>query len=371
MLRCDRRIERLAWIVGLVVALNMVSDTVWAWEIETGFSDACHESMSGEVAAHTIVGAEAFGETEAGLAVDQKVPLPDSDKWNKLSDLLLEGVDVEVDSRREKFVLTSLVLGSRYPDSGGTAVVNLSSSRELHVYSADQQKHCLRREQDDGPKGNASALEATREHITELVERARRAGRRPPDEQLIVRETFVELYGAVDIEVWAPAFWAGSALHTFQDCFSHTIRTEDLERVLHVLNYTEAITEQHEPARDGLAHSTAMDACKGDAEQIAEVTRLATAQFLAAFVDEVYERDPDAMQAVLRDWTTYQPGCTVENDICESKWLDIAQKGKAAPLVNTPSCSTSGGRGHRWGVWMAILLLVAYARSSLTNSRNK
>lgn len=344
-------IVRLTWLLGLVAALNMVPGTVLAFEIETGFSDACHESMAGEVAARTIL------RPTSGLAVDQRVPLPDSDNWSKLSELLLEGVDVEPDNPRERFALTSLVLGSRYPDSGGTAVVNLSSTRELHVYSTAQEKHCLRRAGDDGPKGNASALSAARGYIETLLERAQRAYARPPAEQLVVKDTFVELYGTVEIEVWAPAFWAGVALHTFQDCFSHTIRTDDLERVLHVLNYTEAITESHEPTRDGLAHSAAMDACKGEGEPIADAARVATAEFLTAFTNDLDARKPHALEPVLEDWTSYEAGCTVENNICESKWLDIAEQGKAAPLVSTPSCSSAGGVRSGWGLMLFFLLL--------------
>lgn len=353
-----------AWVVGLGLVLLVGSGDASAWQIETGFSDACHESMSGEAAGRTIIGAG------GPFSVGQKVPLPDTDQWDKLANLILEGVDAEYSNQREKFVLVSLVLGSRYPDSGGTAAINLSSTREMHVYSAAQEEHCLRSARDDGPKGNQSALQAARSHIREIVAKGKSYRELPVDQQVITRKTFVELYGEVDIKVWAPAFYAGYALHTFQDCFSHTIRSDNLERVLHVMNYTEAITEQHKPSRDGLAHSMAMDECHDRAEEIADVVRVATADYLTAFADEYTGRDPEAIETVLGDWATYEAGCTVENDICDSKWLDIAEQSKSGPLVSTPSCSAAGRGGVGLG-WLLICMVVAYCSTSLTNSRNK
>lgn len=338
------------WGCALAALLLIAPTSASAWEIASGFSNNCHEAMAGEVADQTIL--EAGGQFEAG----EQVPLPDSDEWNRLADLLLQDMDIELDNERQKFAMVSLVLGSRYPDTGGDAVTNISSSRDDHVFSSAQEEHCLRREDHNGPKGNKQALEAARANIQKHLDKALSYRDGPPEQQVITRKVFVEYYGDVDIEVWAPAFHAGFALHGFQDCFSHTIRTDDLNEVIHVLNYTDAIKEDYDRDRDGYPHSSAMDQCEGQAEEIADVARQAGGDYLTAFVDEYTGTNPNAMESTLDRWTSYQPGCTVENNLCDSQWLEIAENGQAAPLVELPTCSATGHTDHGpTGFWLLLL----------------
>lgn len=345
-------------LVGLLVCLTGAQAN--AYTIDTRLSTACHEEMTAQAIDDTV-------DNYASLAPAQAVPVPDDDKWRALADLVLDDVGLAPEGRTERFVLASLVLGARYPDTNGQAVTNLRNARQVHADPDKQARHTLRSDEDDYEEGNRQALGDARQLIRDRLAEASRLLEAPPDEQIGVRKTFIDFYGLVDFEVWLPAFHLGYALHTLQDSFSHTIRSEDLRHVYHVMNYAEALTEEHLPERDGWAHSGAMDECDGKADPIADVAEQATADLIEAFetdrqAGQISGQETAASEEVLDRWMSYLPGCTFENDFCDSPWVDVAKESQAAPLLERPAmlCATGANAGAPGALaGLAALLLGA------------
>ena len=134
---------------------------------------------------------------------------------------------------------------------------------------------------DDGPEGDEIAITGMKSAIVDLARITFESWQLPPEQQLIVVPYF-DFYGIVDIEVWAPAYYLGRALHALQDSFAHTIRSDDLSQIRHVLNYVDAIEGHLSEARDGLPHSAHMDSCDGDTLPIVMTAVTASAELIAA-----------------------------------------------------------------------------------------
>ena len=51
----------------------------------------------------------------------------------------------------------------------------------------------------------------------------------------------LDFYNRIQVDVWEPAFRPAEAMHTVQDSFAHTIRSEadDLKKIATALNYAE------------------------------------------------------------------------------------------------------------------------------------
>lgn len=64
-------------------------------------------------------------------------------------------------------------------------------------------------------------------------------------------------------------------MHTLQDCYAHTLRSADGRTVYTVLNYIEAVGGTLNEARDGMAHSDALDRCQN--AELAPLVARATA----------------------------------------------------------------------------------------------
>jgi hypothetical protein len=64
----------------------------------------------------------------------------------------------------------------------------------------------------------------------------------------------LDFYNRFQGDVWEPAFRLAEAMHTVQDSFAHTIRSEadDLKKIATVLNYVDAISTDFNAERDGL-----------------------------------------------------------------------------------------------------------------------
>jgi hypothetical protein len=192
--------------------------TTRAYGINTGFTDGCHEQITGA----------AFDRFLLHLP-STEVVVPNSG-WRRVARFLVRDLNLDPDllDDREQFVIMSLVLGVRHPDTDGHSVLSFDHARGLHTDPdpSVQHVHVLRAQGDDGPGGNASVIEGARASIMESLERARDAAWQPADQQRIEARIFVDFYGPVEVKAWAPAFWIGHAAHTLQDSFSHTIRNE-------------------------------------------------------------------------------------------------------------------------------------------------
>lgn len=327
----------LSLIAFLACALTFSSAT--AYTAGSGFSNSCHERMT----------QDALQEPLETLMANVKIPLPEDGTWTRVSDALLNELEFE-GTRTERFAIFSFIVGSRYPDTKGHAFSDTGKIRDRHSESIQQYDHALRRIDDDGADGNQEAVIGTRDRIREKVEDALQAMRRPADEQIIVREIYVDFYGPVDTELWAPAFHLGFASHIVQDSFSHTIRTLDLKRILHVLNFVEASRGIIEEDRDGLSHSGAMDDCEGLASEISPSAVDATRDFYVAFNAEAFEMQTGELELFFMEWMSYESGCDLDNDICDSQWLEIAQQNPTTPVCS----STSSARGD----WLPLALLL-------------
>jgi len=174
---------------------------------------------------------------------------------------------------------TSIVLGVRDPDLRGGGPADLRSLRNIHLGAGTQDDHYLRRGDHDGALGVTAAAEEARARLWELLERSAEAFAADPDgARRVPVQVWVQYYGTVEIEVWEPLFLLGEALHLVQDSFTHRYRSDDLRTVLTIQNYVEAVEGDHEPERDGPAHSNALDDCTR--EELAPV-RAAAVDWLA------------------------------------------------------------------------------------------
>ncbi len=303
-----------------------------AYEIQTGFSEGCHEVISARAAD------ESFSDR---FSIGDEVTIPEDDNYEAISESILVELGIEWNSPKERYLLTSLVVGSRWPDTRGYVFTNSAEIRGAHVESDEQYNHALRKPTDDYEEGNQRAVEGARATIQRQLDTAAALLDGPQEQQNMKRTVFVEYYGEVELTLWGPAFHLGFAAHTLQDSFSHTIRSEDLTTILHVMNFAEATRGELEAERDGLAHSAAMDRCNEDASEIAEVAERATREMFTAFYRSTREGQPSALPEVMDKWMTYEAGCDFDNDFCESEWLPIAETDPAKPFFQSIfGCST-------------------------------
>ncbi len=316
----------------LILALLGIvhSEQADAFTVSSGVSDACHETITHQA-----------GES---IVFDMKMPpdvVPGNGQWKKISRFLLEPMDLdpgEVDAT-ERFMLTSLIIGSRMPDTDGHSIMNLENLHRLHgdPSAIGQYAHALRGPDDDYAQGNASAVLGARQLILELIDKGVSYMDLPPDEQLIRAPVYVDFYGRINVDVWAPLYYAGQAAHALQDSFSHMIRSDEdnLQKIVHVMNYVDAISSDFDEDRDGLAHSDSMDKCfSEDLTEIFDASVQATADLLIAMRDQATGENSEATFQVLEKWLTLKTGCTKTNEFCgNERWLEVVRQKQTGPYM--------------------------------------
>ncbi|MCP4602466.1 MAG: hypothetical protein GY847_18450 [Proteobacteria bacterium] len=332
---------RRRWIfILLTTALGIsFSSHTSAFTVSSGVSDACHETITHRA-----------GES---IILDMPMPsgvVPEGGDWKKLSRFLLEPMNLdpgEVDDA-ERFMLTSLIIGSRAPDTDGHSIMNMENLHRLHgdPSAIGQYSHSLRGPDDDYAEGNAAAVAGTRQLILDLIEEAVSYLDLPPREQLTRAPCYLDFYGRINVDVWAPLYLVGKAAHVLQDSFSHAIRSDedDLQKIVHVMNYVDAISSDFDEDRDGLAHSDSFDMCfSDDLAEIFDASIEATADLLVAVRDQLGGQDPEASHLTLDKWLTLKLGCSQANDFCGNRrWLDIARQEQTGPyLKEMLGCSTA------------------------------
>lgn len=327
-------VHRAALVTATVALLSAVPAMGLAFQITSTFSTSCHESIT--LAAYLFV--------FEGQTAD--VPLPSDPASRRLISSIASELPGSITDPRDQFVAVSLLLGVRFPDTGGHSILNFVQVRDAHSDPAEQYKHALRKPADDGREGDRNVVAGVRERITNRIDAMRLELARPPEEQLRRVPTYLDFYGQFEVEVYAPAFELGLATHTLQDSFAHAIRSDDLRRIRHVFNFAEAIAGGHEDERDGLAHSDAMDLCEPDGPNVELVlaARQATAELFAAARDELSGVDDAAVRGVLDAWVTLEPGCDATNDFCNSRWLDLARTDPSGPYLGC-TCTTQPRSG--------------------------
>jgi hypothetical protein len=174
----------------------------------------------------------------------------------------------------------------------------------------------------------------------------------------------VDFHGEVEIDAWAPAFYLGKALHTIADSFSHTIRTDDMSKIIHVLNYAEAVAGEWKEERDGLRHSNSMDECTEAMGPVLEGVLQASVDlvFAAMAVIEGEDENLVGVQAVMDKWLTYETGCSMQNNYCDSQWAQRAKDDPTLPYMESIFGCSCGGRAGAPALILIFLIPAIFRR---------
>jgi len=315
---------------------------------------ACHEEMTRDGFLALVA---------AGFDAEVAVPVPASHRWKEIAAYLGDDLHAGAEGEAERFMLYSLMLGARYPDLRGASATDIQSLREIHRDPDRQDTHFMRAVDDDYAAGNVAAIARGEAYIRARVDRAASYLAQPADQQIVERSVYVELYGEVSTPVWAPAYYFGMALHTVEDSFSHTVRSDDLTRICHVGNYMEAVTDDYDLERDGLRHSWAMDRCQEEAAELAAAARPAFEDFVAVFATSGEAGWPGAgLDEFFAAWMTLEPGCDDANDYCDSKWAELARTDPSLPLWDSMfGCGAAPGATRGDVPWLAAAVILALA----------
>jgi len=312
--------------IFISLAIVLIPGVARPYTIGSGITDPCHETM-------TLDAVSEFMEN-GGLLPGLLVPIPEGDVWRGVYDLFADELDLVYFNDEDRFFALSLLMGVRFPDFEGKSIADING---LHLAHDDPEKvyaHFIRRPRDDGPEGDRSAIEGSVARMIDVCSQAVEMAGRPIEEQIGETPYYDGFYGSLDVEVWMPGFYFGVALHAMQDSFSHTVRSDDLRTIRHVVNWIDATGYDYDMDRDGLAHSEMMDRCNEAAAEIVDMGALpATVEMIAAFRDECIRDETGALARVVHDWTEYEPGCTPENDFCDSKWADVARMDPSHPYL--------------------------------------
>lgn len=319
----------MKWAIAGVLAALFVGDvhSARAFTISSAVSPGCHERISAEAFALFL---------EQTEPPKRAVSLPP--KWARVAYGLADKMGVEATTDVEAFVLLSLIVGVRSPDTGGHSVANITQLRSLHADPDPdgQYLHALRAPDDDGPEGNATAIAGTRRAIERTLQLALDAFRAPVEERFGEAIMYVDFYGEVPVPVWWPAYYLGRAAHTVQDGFGHMLRDRatGLHEIVYVLNYVDAITLSYREARDGLPHSGGMDSCAGETKDAVTGATQATRELLNVMTAAVRQNRDPSLSEFLDRWFVLHPGCTVENEMCGNPdALAIARKKPTGPYL--------------------------------------
>lgn len=333
------------WVTAacLAVALSPALPA-HAFSIGSGVSDGCHEKIS--VAAFDRF----LSELTPG---NRRIRL--GRRWRRLVRLVAEAAGSPEMTDTQAFVLTSLIVGVRSPDTHGHSISEIQSLRAIHAdpIAAGQYAHALRAIEDDHAEGDTAAIAGTRQTIREGLAAAVAAANADASEQMGTAEIYFDFYGVVDVPVYLPAYHFGRVAHTVQDSFAHALRDDasDLRQIVHVLNYVEAISDEYVERRDGVSHSNGMDSCGDDMAPRVEGATQATLELLNVMLAMRQSPDPAPLDAFFERWFTLRPGCHVSNDMCgNARWLEAARQGPTGPYLFGRSQSDDDvydGESHR------------------------
>jgi hypothetical protein len=333
-----------------------------AYNVQTGLTEGCHERITAK-AFLAFLDSPAWAE----------VVVPEGETWRDLARplnrwLLDAGLIQEDLSEPQLFVLFSLIVGVRAPDTNGHSTSDLATQRSIHANprAEAQYLHALRAPQDDEPDGSRRAVMGTRASIRRSFSDAAAAWREPSEVQISTAPVTLDFYDLFPVEIWLPGFLLGEAVHSLQDSFAHTVRSDalDFTKIAYVLNYVDAIYKSFEESRDGIAHSGHLDRCDSDdLGALREAGDLATEELLGALI-ETQVGDASAVDDFLDRWVTLQEGCTFENDFCGNpSGLAAARMDPSGPILpKWMSCSARvEPDASTWASVACICLLLALA----------
>ena len=365
---------RLSRVVCILMALQLNAPMAHAFSIASGLTFGCHESIS----------LDAFD----AFFLEQPtngIPVSDGETWRELSRFFREtfpqlvGTDLDPETLDDarRFMLVSLLVGVRSPDTDGHSALNLDNLRLLHSDPSPegQYRHALRGPDDDAETGNGTVISGTRDVLRRLIDEA--TALEDPlrqDELTALRPFYLDFYGVIQTEVYLPMFLLGQAAHALQDSFSHSIRDdsdqarargEAFRQVVHVMNYVDAIGVNFDEARDGLAHSDSMDDCLGDTDGVVAAARQATFDLFVAYRAQRKGLDAGAVGALLDRWLTLRDGCVADNGFCGNEhWVGVARQSQTEPYLKSIfGCQVGGKADHRAALGALIGLCLIGLRS--------
>jgi hypothetical protein len=254
----------------------------------------------------------------------------------------------------------ALLLAVRDNDLKGINPLSSLDLVQVHGNPTTQDEHCIRSPTDDGAAGNATALDACRRFIAQMVAEALDGldARGAVD---TTRRMPLTMYVGVrgQIEPPLPVFYVkmGAAMHALEDGFPHTYRTADGAAVTVVLNWIDFAGDSYDEARDGPPHRAELDRC-WDAEDPTihrnyELSTQAATELLSAALDPGLSREQKLKEVdmVTAKYLGYQPGCTFDNQWCASA---------EASVTNSLACN-AGGPALGWTA-LAVLGALALRR---------
>lgn len=308
-----------------------------AFQIETTVTGGCHESI-------TYAALEAAGWGNVLAARNGELPALSDVQGRAVDDLTFSLVP----SARNPWAL-ALLIGVRSNDIRDNAPTEVASLVHIHNDPEDQAGHCIRRQQDDGSAGDASALQACREFIEGELQAGGWFNEGVDTDATDVVATYLAFRGRVELPLPRFSYRLGRALHALEDGYTHAFRNPVTDEVRHVLNWIDMATDDnYSVERDGYAHVGVLDDCRRD--HPGEIGRVNRASAAAGQLLRALTNSPDAAtrQAAVTDVLDrvfrVEAGCDASNAYCNSGELDEAA-----------GCSVAGRNG------VAGLLVVVFA----------
>lgn len=357
----SRRVLSFCLIFAVAVA---VAPRARAYSVGTGFSEACHERITGRSLVALMEVLRENEIQEGGLEI------PD----NRILRALMQEIPhvlVEADEELtdlQRFLMVSALIGVRAPDTEGHSVTNLHHLRKLHgnpdaraLYA-----HCTRGPDDDWAEGDEAALAGTIQEIRDQVAAAA-ALNTPGGDHIVHADVYLNFYGPQQVPVYGTSYHLGRALHAVQDSFSHTIRSDadDLKKIVTLMNYIDAIAGTLKEKRDGLAHSDSMDRClREEAADLTAAAQAASEDFVLAVLAQL-KGNEDALDGFFVEWMTLKPGCTMDDDYCgNTRWVKLARRDQTEPYLEEAFGCTAGPQGpaRAWGLLLALVVCIAWLR---------
>lgn len=365
----------MRYILGLIIFCLFCPSLAHGFKIGSALSDPCHENLT----LRAFFGAEGSGEGQTIFPTDLlRGEITKSDPtWLAVAEHLERMVKHQFENDLERFLAITLFIGVRYPDQAGFSVVDINSLRNIHMAEEGQEEHALRAVTHDHAAGNEQAVQAIRDFILTTVDSAYDAFQesRPATGAAITRESleaqsistryWLEYYGTIKVDVWAPLFYMGRAAHALQDSFSHGYRSADTMKIYAVGNYIEALQDGFNESVDGPKHSDRLDDCSHkDVAPLADSAVSATralfkatrAYFMADPLDPVAVTEARArVEGVLDTWMSFEPGCGHAEAYCDTPWATLAKQAETEPLL---SCSTTSPQAGWPLCWFALACFI-------------
>lgn len=339
----------MTWKLVVVLTTTLLwAQPAIAFTYESPFSEGCHELL----AANAL--------RNARLSYPAAVPLDAT----HLDELVIEDLLFSLPSDLNDIAAASLLMGVRDPDIRGRHGLDSRELAMVHGDPENQAAHCLRRPEQDEPDGSLLALEECRQTIRSMAILAMDEGLSldgfPDGDARVPLKVHLDFAGSVTPELPAFYVYAGQALHTLQDSFTHALRTADGLQIHTILNWIEFAEERLQEDQDGPAHLGHLDTCKKldtTGQRRLDMAQEASNGLLAIMLDLDQGRNEklDSLDALLYTYMSYSPGCTSQNAWCNAP--ELSQH-------DSLGCTLAPGKHRSSGFFLLFLLGILWRRKS-------